>query len=105
MTLPTSPDELRALIVEASQALAVTEAAAAQAQVDRRVRIAATIGKLDALQGPEDAGPGTGSIRAVRGYDGQTMVENAAVALPLIFEGLEILTSTVLDLARVIGSD
>lgn len=74
-------------------------------QTERTDRITAAIATLDALLGPVDAAPGTDSIREVRGYSGEVMADNAAVALPLAFHGLEILTTVVRDLAATIAHD
>lgn len=65
---------------------------------------AAAISTLTALLGPVNATAGVGSIRAVRKYDGPTMATNAALALPLAFQALEILTATTLDLAHVVAN-
>lgn len=78
---------------------------ARDSQTERAERITAAIGTLDALLGADDATPGTDSIRAVRGFDGQVMADNAEVALPLAFHGLEILTMVVRDLAATIAHD
>lgn len=72
-------------------------------QDERTTRIEDSISALDALLGPVDAAPGVDSIRAVRGYDGETMATNAAIAFPLAFHGLEILTQTVRDIASTIA--
>lgn len=70
----------------------------------RTGRIEDSIAALDDLLGPVDAVAGTGSIRAVRKFDGQTMADNASIALPLAFHGLEILTATVRDIASTIAA-
>jgi len=74
-------------------------------QTERTARIGAAISELDALLGPEGAAPGVDSIRAVRGYDGQTMADNAAIAFPLAFQGLEILADVVRDIASMLSSE
>lgn len=74
------------------------------AQHARTGRIEGSVIALDALLGPVDSVPGVESIRAVRGYDGETMAANAAIALPLAFEGLEILTHVVRDIATSIAA-
>lgn len=73
-------------------------------QTERTTRIEDSISALDGLLGPIGAEPGIESIRAVRGFDGQTMADNAAIALPLAFHGLEILTQTVRDIASTIAA-
>ena len=97
-------DDLRALISQASARLAQIEWDAEQTEADLRADLAAAVATLDALIGPDDAPPGTGSITAMRGYDGPTMAQHAHVALPVIVHGLDILARTTRDLARVVGT-
>lgn len=78
---------------------------ARDSQTERTERITGAITALDTLLGAEHAEPGVDSIRAVRGFDGQVMADNAEVALPLAFQGLEILTTVVRDLAATIAHD
>ena len=99
-----TPDELRALINQADARLMQLSHDAQQTEDALRADITATIAALDALIGPDDAPPGTGSIAAVLGYDRQTMAQHAHVTLPLIVRGMDTLARTVRDLARVVGS-
>ena len=99
-----TPDELKALISQASAQLVAIEQEQIQAETDLRASLAATVATLDALIGPDNAPPGTGSITAVLGYDGPTMVQHASVTLPLIMQGMSILARAARDLARVVGA-
>lgn len=74
-----------------------------ESQDARTARIEDSIAALDSLLGPEGAEPGTENIRAVLGFDGQTMADNAAIALPLAFQGLETLTKVVRDIAKTVS--
>lgn len=71
----------------------------------RRAQISEAITDLGALLGPVEGVAGIGDIRAVRRYDAETMGANAGLALSLAFEGLEILTTTILNIAHVIAAD
>lgn len=97
-------DELRALISQADARLTQLSHDAQQTEDTLRADITATIATLDALIGPDDAASGTGSIAAVLGHDGAKMAQYAAITLPLIVRGMDILARTVRDLARVVGS-
>ena len=97
--------EVQELMGQLSLRLEQLRVEARDSQTERAERITAAIGTLDALLGAEDAEPGTDSIRAVRGYTGEVMAEHAAIALPLAFQGLEILTTVVRDLAATIAHD
>lgn len=100
-----TPDELRTLINDATQAFRAAEVAAQTETADRRGRLGQAITDLEALLGPVEGEPGTGNIRAVRRYDAQTMGQNAGIALDLAFAGLEQLTTTVLNIAHVIAAE
>lgn len=76
-----------------------------QTEVEQiRNTIAQTIAEIETLLGPETEEPGVDTIRGVRNYTGVEMAANAEIALPLAFEGLDILTQTVLKLAKVVAS-
>lgn len=106
MTLPDISEltisELRELVAVATAAFRAAEQAEQAEQEVRRAQISAAITTLETLLGPVDGEAGVDSIRAVRRYDEQTMGENAGLALNLAFNGLEQLTTTVLNLAYVI---
>jgi len=99
-----SKEEIEELIRQADQRLAQFRLDEHNAQNARTIRIEDSITALDGLLGPEGAKPGIDSIRAVLGFDGKTMVANAAIALPLAFQGLEILTKVVRDIATTIAN-
>lgn len=94
--------EVEALISEAQQRVDQLRLAEFNEQLARTARIGSAITALETVLGPVGAEPGTDSIRAVLRYDGPTMVEHAAIALPLIVHGLEIVTSAALDMALTI---
>lgn len=96
-------DELQALITAASERLHALAVEHAQDVETRKGDISGAITALEALLGPEGAQPGTNSIREVLAYDDTTIEANAGLAFRLILQGMESLTSTVLDVARVVG--
>lgn len=98
-------DEVRELIGTLNNLYAQLVAEQSTERDQRRIDIGGAITALDTLLGAVDGEPGTSDIRAIRRYDVQTMGENAGLALSLAFEGLEILTSTILDIAHVIASN
>lgn len=98
-------EEAEELVVLLRARLEQLRVEARDQQTVRTGRIEGAIAALDTLLGPVGAPPGVDSIRAVRGYDGQTMADNAAIALPLGFEGLEILTTVVRDIAATIAAE
>lgn len=78
-----------------------TEAAEETLRETRRQQIQAAIASLDALLGPV-GGPATlTSIRGVQAFTDAQMAANAGLAFRLVFQGMEILTKTTLDLAKV----
>lgn len=105
--------ELRELIEASSAAFYAAEAAQKAADEARREAIGNAVASLETLLGPEGAAPGVNSIRAVRAHDaadiaageprGTTMAANATTALSLLYEGLEMLTTTTRDVAKVIA--
>lgn len=99
-----STEELTTLLNQVNDALRISIEADSQEQYQRRIDIGDAIASLEALLGPEDAVAGTDSIRAVRQFTSQQMADNPELAFPLIFLGMEILTSTTLNLAKVVSS-
>lgn len=69
----------------------------------RRERIGGSIAALETLLGPVDGEPGIDSIRDVRRYDDQTVVDHAGLAFQLIFAALEQLTVTTRDIAAAVS--
>lgn len=103
MNLDTrTPDELRAIISQASSRLEQLARDDAATQDSLRADIAAAVTALDALIGDGDP-KGVGSITAVRHYTGAEMAANADIALPLAFHGLDILARVTRDIARTAG--
>ena len=100
-----TPDELVALIQQANAKYAALQAAQQSDISTRRQSAGAAVTTLTALLGPAGSPKGVGSIRAVRGYTGAEMAAAASTALPLIFQALEVLTATTLDLATIVASD
>lgn len=108
-------EELQQLAIAAAQAIAARQEVERTEDEARRAAIGDAITALSALLGPEDAPPGTGSIRAVRAFDaadiaagkprGTTMAENSGLALSLLYEGMDALTATVLNISRVLATD
>lgn len=98
-----SVSELQELINRASDAKFQAENDAKNEAETRKVRIKEAAGRLEALLGPADAKPGVTSIREVLAYGEDTIKANPGVALVLILQGMEQLTSTTLDLARTIS--
>lgn len=110
LTLP----ELRELLGQVTYRVAQVELTQQEADAARRVTIQGVIQPLTDLLGPVGAPPGTGSIRAVRAFDavdiaagkprGTTMAENAALALSLLYEGLEVMAANALNLSQVVAN-
>jgi len=94
-------EERRTLQIVLAQLIEAEEQAAAAEERALRESIAATVGTLDALIGPDDAVPGLDSLTAVRKYDAATMGANAGLGLDLAFLGIDVLARAVRDLARV----
>lgn len=107
MALPNidhlTPEQLRALLSQASSRLEQLARDEADTETQLRAGIAATLTDLDALIGDGDP-KGVGSIVAVRQHTGEEMAQHAEVAFPLAFHGLEILARATRDLARVVGT-
>jgi hypothetical protein len=110
LTLP----ELRELLTQVTYRVAQVELNQQEADAQRRVVIQGVIQPLTDLLGPVGAQPGVGSIREVRAFDaadaaagkprGTTMAENPALALSLLYEGMEILAANALNLSNVVAN-
>lgn len=96
--------ELNQLIVAASNELQAARDREASDKETRRVSVAAAVSNLETLLGARGAEPGTGSIRAVRGFDEQTLADNPGTALALAFQALELVTENTLNMARIIAT-
>lgn len=99
MTLDELEDLQTQLYIKITEARDAIE----QNKLTRSERIANSIQTLESLLGPEGAPAGVDSIRAISNYDGETMAENAYLALPLIIAGMEILTKSALDIAKYVS--
>ena len=101
--------ELQDLIDRAIRELAIRRQADADQADSRRRRIIDAVARLDALLGsaatpPYDpAGVAPATIRGVRKHPPKILAANAGLVLGLTLEGMEVLTSTVRDLALVVG--
>lgn len=111
-TLPTTLEGLRELIAEANSAYTALQMQLSQEVSDTKASVAGSISTLDALLGPEGAAPwnpdgstGDPTIRGLLAHGDEVIGQNAPIVLPLLVHGLGVLTSTVLDIARVVGED
>ena len=95
-------EELTELIRIASLRYEQTKADRAEDIEARKVSIEQAIVDLQTLLGPVGSGPGTETIRGILQFTDAQMVENAGLAFRRIFQGLEILTDTTLDVAMVV---
>lgn len=98
-----TPDQLRALLSQASSRLEQIARDEADTETQLRNDIAATVDELETLIGDGDP-KGLGSIVGVRQYTGEEMVGQAATILPVIAHGIELLARSQLDIARVVGT-
>lgn len=98
-------DELRDLIDAMNNRYAELIAEQSTDRENRRTDIGGAVTALESLLGLSEGEAGISDIRAIRRHDVQTMGENAGLALSLAFEGMEILTATVLDIAHVIAAN
>lgn len=107
MTLPDlddlTPDQLRALLSQASSRLEQLARDEAETETQLRNDIGTTVDALEVLIGDGDP-KGVGSIVGVRQYTGEEMVGQAATILPVIVHGIELLARSQLDIARVVGT-
>lgn len=102
--LPESLDDLRSLIEEATAAFFALQEQERQETDVARATIANAVAALEQLLGPTAPAPGTDSIRAVLAYGPETITANASTVVPLILQGMEILTNTLLAVAKVSAS-
>ena len=98
--------EISQILTEASEAYRAREASDALADQQRRQRIAQAVDSLTALLGPDQpSAAGQGSIREMRLYPDAALHQHAGLAIRLVLEGMEILTATARDVARVVGEE
>ena len=99
LTIP----EIEELFVTLSERLNQLREEAANEQKDLTVQIGEAVTSLDQLIGTPGV-KNTTSINGVLAYTGAEMVTNAAVALPLAFQGLLAVASTLRDVATSIAN-
>lgn len=98
-----STDELRALLDQVAQLIQVRRAQEVADQQSRQERITDAITDLTGLLGEEDAAPSLESIRGVQAHTDQDIAAHPVLAIRLILAGMEVLTDTMLDVAKVVG--
>ncbi len=99
----TTPAEAEALMQAVAELYQRLQQAAADTDAARRARIGAAVKSLTALLGPDQpSAAGQGSIREMRLYPDAVLQQ---LAIRLVLEGMEILTATARDVARVVGEE
>lgn len=102
----TTPAEAEALMQAVAELYQRLQQAAADTDAARRARIGAAVKSLTALLGPDQpSAAGQGSIREMRLYSDADLQQHAGLAIRLVLEGMEILTATARDVARVVGEE
>lgn len=102
----TTPAEAEALMQAVAELYQQLQQAAADTDAARRARIGAAVKSLTALLGPDQpSAAGQGSIREMRLYPDAVLQQHAGLAIRLVLEGMEILTATARDVARVVGEE
>ena len=102
----TYREELEAIIRAAYARDLELQQQQADSDAQRRQRIAQAVDSLTALLGPANPQtPGLGSIREMRLYQDADLQQHAGLAIRLVLEGMEILTATARDVARVVGEE
>lgn len=102
----TTPAEAEALMQAVAELYQRLQQAAADTDAARRARIGAAVKSLTALLGPDQpSAAGQGSIREMRLYPDAVLQQHAGLAIRLVLEGMEILTATARDVARVVGEE
>lgn len=69
----------------------------------RRAAIGEAIATLTTLLGPENATANLNNIRGVLQFTNEQMAANSGIAFRLIFQGMQILTETTLEVAKVLA--
>ena len=102
----TTPAEAEALMQAVAELYQRLQQAAADTDAARRARIGAAVKSLTDLLGPDQpSAAGQGSIREMRLYPDAALHQHAGLAIRLVLEGMEILTATARDVARVVGEE
>lgn len=101
-----TPAEAEALMQAVAELYQQLQQAAADTDAARRARISAAVQSLTDLLGPDQpSAAGQGSIREMRLYPDADLHQHAGLAIRLVLEGMEILTATARDVARVVGEE
>ena len=101
-----TPAEAEALMQAIAELYQRLQQAAADTDAARRARIGAAVKSLTDLLGPDQpSAAGQGSIREMRLYSEADLQQHAGLAIRLVLEGMEILTATARDVARVVGEE
>ena len=101
-----TPAEAEALMQAVAELYQQLQQAAADTDAARRARIGAAVKSLTDLLGPDQpSAAGQGSIREMRLYPDAALHQHAGLAIRLVLEGMEILTATARDVARVVGEE
>ena len=95
-----SSDQIRAIIQEAQIAYEEARNREATLEGERLARIQNSVNVLTALLGDPDDPPNITSISGVLQYSDSDLEQNAGLALRLAFQGMELLTKTVRDIAE-----
>lgn len=98
-----SVDELLELVSKANTTYLQKQQEEADEDINRKLAINQAIVDLETLLGPANSPPGETSIRAVRAYGDAIIEANPGKAAVLSMLGLEILTETILDIAKVVA--
>ena len=98
-------DELNALAVQIATAIQQRQNDAETTKADLRASVGGVIATLDALIGPDTTTKGVNTINQIRNYTQAEMQTNAGVGLAKAFEALDILATTVRDLAKIEAAD
>lgn len=98
-------EELKQLIGQLATEINAREAAEQAEKDDSRAQIIAATTTLQGLLGPVGAAPGTESIRAILAFGDEVIGQNVAIVVPMIIHGLEIITSTMIEVTKLVDQD
>lgn len=96
-------EELFELISVANNSYILRQQSEAEEENNRKVIIADAIQDLNDLLGPEGGPANQTTIRGVLAYGDSVIAANPGQAAVLAIKGLEILTETVLEIAKVVS--
>ena len=101
----TTPAEAEALMQAVAELYQRLQQAAADTDAARRARIGAAVKSLTDLLGPDQPSAAGQGSREMRLYPDAALQQHAGLAIRLVLEGMEILTATARDVARVVGEE